>query len=265
MVRRSRVFGPTCVIAAILASLAPGAADATDERERVKACLDCHGNAHILGIAETVHANFDDPRTPAAQKQCQSCHGPSAVHMKFPMQVENLHFTENSNAKASLQNEACLGCHQRGAREEWKASAHGFDDLVCSTCHSIHDPAKIVPAKATLSGGCSVDGCHATLMGEEGLAQYSHAVGQRIGDKGQMTCTGCHNPHGPLNSRRCLDCHAQSPDVLSKQSEKAQRFHGVAQQKGTECIRCHKGIAHPIPPLVSLRQQQEMERLAQPN
>ena len=73
MVRRSRVFSPTWVIAAILASLAPGAADATGERERVKACLDCHGNARVLGIAETVHANFDDPRTPAAQKQCQSC------------------------------------------------------------------------------------------------------------------------------------------------------------------------------------------------
>jgi hypothetical protein len=101
-------------------------------------------------------------------------------------------------------------------------------------------------------------------MGDAGVAQYSHAVGQPIGDKGQMTCTGCHNPHGPLNSGRCLDCHAQSPDVLSKLSEKAQRFHEVAQQKGTECIRCHKGIAHPIPPLVSLRQQEEMESLVQP-
>jgi hypothetical protein len=81
-------------------------------------------------------------------------------------------------------------------------------------------------------------------------------VGKSIGDKGQVTCTGCHNPHGPLNSGRCIDCHPQSAETLSKESEKARRFHTVAAERGTECIRCHKALAHPI--------KNEQERLEQP-
>ena len=64
-----------------------------------------------------------------------------------------------------------------------------------------------------------------------------------------FTCSTCHDPHGPLDSTRCVECHAQTPEVLAKQSEKARRFHATADEKGTECIRCHKGLAHPIGPL----------------
>ena len=89
-------------------------------------------------------------------------------------------------------------------------------------------------------------------------SDFSHAF---LADEGEFNCTGCHNPHGPLSSDRCLICHPRIPETLANESEKARRFHEVAERKGTECMRCHKGIAHPIPPLVLQQSQEAMERL----
>jgi len=232
--------------------------------ESAKACIDCHGNDQVMGIRKTAHAKVEDPNTPAAQKECQSCHGPSDIHMRFPMQVENLHFGKESRAKPEVQNQACLACHSKGDRENWKVSAHGFEKVVCSHCHSIHDPNRTIPREATLTTGCTSGGCHATLMGDADPNKFSHAVGKKLGKDGQLTCASCHNPHGPLDSRRCVDCHPQTPEVLSKQSEKARRFHEVATRSGTECIRCHQELAHPIKPLEELRQQEAQQAALAP-
>jgi DmsE family decaheme c-type cytochrome len=249
------------VLALLWVSLSSVAASANPGfgGEGAKACIDCHGNGHVMGILKTAHAKVDDPDTPAAQQECQSCHGPSKIHMRFPMQVENLHFGKESKAKPEVQNQACLECHAKGARESWEVSAHGFEEVVCSKCHSIHDPAKIIPKTATLSGGCSVDGCHATLMGDADTARFSHAVGKKLGDDGQLTCASCHNPHGPLDSGRCIDCHAQTPEILAKESEKARRFHEVATRRTIGCIRCHQELSHPIKQLEELRRQGSVE------
>jgi len=247
-----------CLLASATAGANPGFGG-----DGAKACIDCHGNDPVMGIVKTAHAKVEDENTPAAQKECQSCHGPSEIHMRFPMQVENLHFGRESKAAPELQNQACLECHAKGGRENWTASAHGFDKVVCSTCHSIHDPARIVPSEATVSEGCSVDGCHATLMRDADPKSFSHAVGKKLEMKGmkftndgRLTCASCHNPHGPLDSGRCVDCHLQSAEVLSKESEKARRFHETAKKRGTECIRCHQELTHPIKPLEELLEEQ---------
>ena len=249
------------LILTAIAGFAPGAASARSaySEEGAKACIDCHDTAEVMGIRDTAHAKASDLRTPAAQKECESCHGPSATHIQFPMQVPNLHFGKTSMTTPELQNRMCLECHEDGAREAWHASAHGFDKVICSTCHAMHDPDKIIPAKATVISGCSTENCHGDLMGTSATAEFSHALEKDLGDQGELACTGCHNPHGPLNSDRCLECHEQTPEILTKQSAKAKRFHEVAERKGTECIRCHKGIAHPIPPLVLQQSQQQME------
>ena len=126
-------------VAVAVVCLLPLAASARDEysKEGAKACLDCHGTDYVLGILDTVHAETSDPDTPASQKQCQSCHGPSAVHIQFPMQVSNVHFGKQSSSKPEVQNKQCLECHADGDRESWSASAHGYELLVCSTCHSL--------------------------------------------------------------------------------------------------------------------------------
>jgi nitrate/TMAO reductase-like tetraheme cytochrome c subunit len=52
------------------------------------------------------------------------------------------------------------------------------------------------------------------------------------------------------------------PEVLAKQSEKAQRYHAVATARGTECMRCHRGISHPLPDDVLEASRREQERHA---
>jgi hypothetical protein len=251
--------------AVTLAILAPGDAQTASDYsdEGAKACIDCHETPSVMGILKTAHAKVDDPNTPAAQKECQSCHGPSANHIRFPMQVANVHFGGESKAAPEVQNQRCLECHEKGEREAWHASAHGFEKVVCSKCHSMHDPAKIVPVKATVSEGCSTDACHGKLMNGTDPADFTHGIGRVLKGNGndKVTCPDCHNPHGPLNSGRCIDCHAQTPEVLAKESPKAKRFHEVAERKGTECIRCHKGIAHPIPPQAHQQSQDEMKAI----
>ncbi len=245
-----RLLGPRswiCALPALLLISGPTSAQQYSSEGGV-ACVDCHDTPTVMGIVETAHADFDNPRTPAAQKQCQSCHGPSAEHMQFPMQVSNVHFGRGAETSAQEQNEQCMNCHgTMEQKESWRASAHGYDDVVCSTCHSVHDPKRIVPARAKVSGGCLE--CHAGVMAGAEQTDFSHTVGRSIGGQDELSCSGCHNPHSPLDSSRCLDCHAQTPEVLAQQSEKARRYHEVAISRGTDCMRCHKGLAHPITPL----------------
>ena len=53
-----------------------------------KACLKCHDQteeAPVLAILKTPHAAKADSRSPLAdERACQTCHGPSAAHMKEP-------------------------------------------------------------------------------------------------------------------------------------------------------------------------------------
>ena len=67
-------------------------------------CLECHENENVMGILETPHADFDVPRSPASGKQCESCHGPSATHMQFPMQVGNIMFTKHGKTSIAQRN-----------------------------------------------------------------------------------------------------------------------------------------------------------------
>ena len=247
------------VALSLLAGTATLAADEHGYSEKdFNACLDCHENSGILGISETKHADFDDPKSPAAQKQCQSCHGPSARHMKFPMQVANVHFGKGSKASASKQNMMCLECHTEGGRESWQMSPHGFEEVLCNNCHAIHQPDRIVPSRAAATASCN-DSCHTDLMNGAENGSFTHRVKKDPSGEDDFACTTCHNPHGPLDSARCFECHEQSADEVAKQSVKAQRFHKTASEREIECVRCHKGLAHPIKPLDELKAQEAIE------
>jgi nitrate/TMAO reductase-like tetraheme cytochrome c subunit len=253
---RHGVAGIAVGIAVVLGALSAHA-NQPYSKEDANACLDCHETDSVMGIVDTVHADFDNPKTPAAQHQCQSCHGPSATHMKFPLQVENVHFGTKTTTSPAEQNKLCLECHHDGDRQHWTASAHGFSEVVCSNCHSMHSPEAILPHEAADVATCT-EGCHEDLMAGTEPASFSHPIGQDLDGRGTISCAGCHNPHGSLDSGRCGDCHSPEIDV-TKQSAKAQRYHAVAKTRGTECIRCHQGIAHPIKPLLLEQAERDMQ------
>ncbi len=65
-----------------------------------------------------------DPRTPFAQLQCETCHGPGAQHAEEvpegQKQAPIIKFGANSWVPVEKQNQICLGCHEDQSRIAWK-------------------------------------------------------------------------------------------------------------------------------------------------
>ncbi len=241
----------------VLSSAGPALARQPYEANGAQPCLRCHESEKIMGIVETPHARTDNPDTPASKLQCESCHGPSATHMQFPMQVGNIRFSEGSKTPNGEQNKICLECHQDGARENWEAGPHGFDHLSCASCHSIHkasDPALHTDAQNLR---CT-DGCHEKVV-SSAPANSSHPFA-RPGAEDGVKCLDCHSPHGPLDLSECLSCHPQGQADLAKESEKARGYHQRAIAQKIPCTDCHKGIVHALPE-VTHRERKTHERL----
>ncbi len=203
-------------------------------------CLECHESEKILGILKTPHANRDDADAPMARQQCESCHGASATHIEFPMQVGNTRFGRESKTPAKEQNAACLECHEEGARANWKMGPHGMEDTPCGSCHSIHRAKDPILDRAAQAASCT-ESCHSAIT-----TSTPPDAPHKVGMDG-LTCTDCHNPHGPLDLTSCLTCHPQAPEDLAKEPPKARGYHERAIAKKVECTSCHKGIVHDMP------------------
>ena len=60
----------------------------------VKTCLqECHDMEPVTFILQTPHAVKGDARTPFAQHQCETCHGPSASHADTSSNPADVVFT----------------------------------------------------------------------------------------------------------------------------------------------------------------------------
>src|SRR5215470_8159800 len=105
----------------------------------IEACTTCHDEHSakpVLSILATPHGAKADERTPMASAHaCQTCHGPSAAHLR-DMSPVPIAFRED--APVEPQNAVCLSCHQGGGRMNWAGSAHETAKLRCTTCHTIH-------------------------------------------------------------------------------------------------------------------------------
>ena len=255
---RNWLAGLLLACAALLATATPAvAADASQATaqsadttplysERGAAtCLKCHDSAITEGnrtykaatdIMATPHAVKGDSRTPFAQHECESCHGPSDAHVKSTppegqrKAAPNVVFSGPNASPVAERNKVCLTCHQNGLRMDWAGSQHQNANLACVSCHTIHAKKDPILVKATQPDKCF--SCHAEQRAL--TLQYSHHPIR----EGKVVCSDCHNPHGSpapklLKEARvtdlCTNCHTEKRGPMLWEHQPVRE----------DCTNCH--------------------------
>lgn len=214
----------------------------------LETCLRCHDSAAVQPIFATPHMKGTDPDSPAARKQCESCHGPSARHVQFPLHAGNIRFTrhDDSTTKAA-RNRVCLECHLEGEQASWRKSPHGSDGIACVDCHTVHAVADPILSEETQTQRCA-EGCHGQILASQPAGTPHPLEGEEA-----ILCTACHTPHEPLDLASCHGCHPWQPKDLAAQSGKARSYHQRAVTKEIACTECHQGFVHPLPEPIGRR------------
>jgi DmsE family decaheme c-type cytochrome len=219
-------------------------------------CLTCHDTANLHG---TAHGNAKIPGSPAADKACESCHGPGQAHVDDDAKGHILKFTK---VPAREANEACMTCHNKSQHAMWDSSAHAARNLACVSCHSVHAPKSEQSQlrKASEIELCAT--CH-KLQAQKQLRTSHMPVRE-----GKMTCSSCHNPHGSTNvkmlrvgnwvNETCTSCHAEKRGPFLWDHAPVRGAcstchdpHGsnndrmLVAKLPMLCQRCHIGTKHP--------------------
>ncbi|MDK8463073.1 DmsE family decaheme c-type cytochrome [Marinobacter sp. SS13-12] len=234
--------------------------------EGADTCLACHdenGEVPVMDIFKTPHAVPGDARTPFAQHQCESCHGPGAEHgkrLRFNQERPPIPaFGDNALWSKQKQNGICLDCHQRDQRMHWEGGTHERQDVACADCHQVHvseDPVTVARREAEI---CS--DCHRNVQVQ------SHQMSSHPMRFGDMACSDCHQPHGSLNTAMlkeptlndsCYSCHADkrgpflwehapvADDCTSCHSPHGSNHPALLKQRPPLlCQSCHSRAGHP--------------------
>ncbi len=197
---------------------------------------------------------------------CESCHGPGKAHVEAHGGKATIIAFSELQPKQILDK--CLRCHgETLSRSNIRRSSHTANDVVCTSCHSIHKS----PAPKFLLASKQVDlcyNCHPSVR-----AQFSMPFKHRV-NEGFMNCTDCHNPHGApqptwrmasrprmvdqslANESPCLKCHSEKrgpfvfehAPVRVEGCETCHYPHGSANSRllrrpvvFTMCLECHNG------------------------
>jgi DmsE family decaheme c-type cytochrome len=181
-----------------------------------KKCRRCHKD-NVADLASNIHskAHYWDAETSG----CESCHGPGSIHAKSELPSDILNPARLGSEEASAQ---CLTCHEDG-RRHWQASPHDAMDVSCLSCHSVHNndnPDMLnTPSIAETCYECHSEQRAYTLK------RSAHPLrdASRVDNKGKMTCSSCHNPHG-----------TQAEDLIS------------ANTVNDKCYECHQEMKAPV-------------------
>lgn len=241
----------------------PSATQYSDEG--ADTCLGCHdedeGKYKAKALFKTKHAHRGDKRSPfgAGGLQCESCHGPGALHARNKKGAAIGSFKADSKYSLEERNQICLSCHQNSTRTAWHASTHERADLACTDCHKIHEEHDPVLKKATEPQVCTT--CHKAQKADF-LKTSAHPVNQ-----GKMGCSDCHSAHGSASpgmlvkaslNQTCYSCHAEKRGPLLwehapvvEDCASCHTPHGsvrAALLKKTPallCQDCHSSAGHP--------------------
>jgi DmsE family decaheme c-type cytochrome len=229
-------------------------------------CKTCHPDVWANFYRNPHYKSIASGKEKPENTGCESCHGPGQAHVEARGgKATIVAFSELGPAKTL---DACLRCHgQTLARANIQRSMHTREDVVCSTCHSIHkskSPKNLLAKPQT--DLCYT--CHTTVR-----AQFSMPFKHRV-NEGTVQCTDCHNPHGAFdptwraasrprmieqhegNEEACLKCHIdkrgpflfEHAGIRVEGCETCHAPHGSTNPRllkrptvFTLCLECHNG------------------------
>jgi DmsE family decaheme c-type cytochrome len=217
----------------------------------VQTCLrECHNKEPVTFILQTPHAVRGDERTPFAQHQCETCHGPSPEHVEESGKAVTIVFKGPKASPVAERNAKCLSCHEAGLRTHWTGSQHESRGVACTDCHNIHASDQKVLRKATQADVCFT--CHKAQRAQTRRISTHPLAVTSLASTAKMSCSDCHNPHGSTGPKllvknsvteTCYTCHA----------EKRGPFLWEHAPVADDCTNCHTPHGSSNAPLLKAR------------
>lgn len=235
------------------------------EETVVPSCSDCHEQA--AAFVNNPHARGAVVKGAVSNDVCTTCHGDGTEHIEAGGDKTKITVPRGLTGA----NDTCMLCHDTNTdRITRRGGMHSNSAAVnCLTCHSVHhsDPRSahlVAKPQLALCGSCHTQS--ASIRNKP----YAHRL-----DRGGMTCSSCHEPHGrPSTSTRslasvghlrltksgeapCLSCHTEKrgPWVFPHGANEVASCtschdsHGSANPKQLKratvqqvCIECHSPI-----------------------
>jgi DmsE family decaheme c-type cytochrome len=223
-------------------------------------CLVCHASEGDT-YEKSAHHFAMDPRTPAAARACETCHGPGSLHAAAP-NPGAVPMINPAKLAPDAASALCTSCHKTSAHALWDGSAHEARNLSCTTCHSQHAAKSEVKL---LKGSTQMETCGTCHRDKIAKLDRSGHMPVR---EGKMECSTCHNPHGSTNVRllkigdsiaeTCTSCHADKRGPFLWEHAPARDGcvtchdpHGSSNERMLVarppilCQRCHVSVRHP--------------------
>lgn len=221
------LLGVMCTGAALAQDDEPSAAERDPGYRKCVRCHDEESEHPVLSILKTRHAVVADERTPMSNHACTACHGPSEAHLDDDAVAPDITFEEKD---ASIANAQCQSCHNGKHLMHWQGSRHQAENVACASCHSPHLANDPILDKATQPEVCV--SCH-TDQKANLLKPFAHPLRD-----GEMSCTGCHNPHGST-SQSNLVRHTVNETCNTCHADKRGPFLWEHQPASEDCTICH--------------------------
>ncbi len=193
-------------------------------------CLTCHED-RAKGYHGSPHSRAADPRTPAAKRGCESCHGPGQAHVDAG--GDKTKIKRPSAMTAAEVTDTCTACHNKGEHAMWDGSAHESRGISCVRCHSIHE---FKSENGQLKTETQIDTC---VQCHPDKVQKLNRSAHMPVREGKLQCMTCHNVHGSQNERLLRRGSSVSEACASCHTEKRGPFLWEHAPVRENCATCH--------------------------